>query len=168
VVTIHRGEEEQVIVAEPNRSASWRANLQVLVALSILSLGIAGGFAAVGAWPVLPFAGIEITALGCALYYVSWKLRYRHVITLRPDTLQIQKGHFHPRQQWRFNRADTALSVTPERHPWDGPLLHVYSRGESVAVGDFLNREDSLKLLELLGKQRIRIGDHAPQVDREF
>ena len=88
MVTIHRGEEEQVIVAEPNRSASWRANLQVLVALSILSLGIAGGFAAVGAWPVLPFAGIEITALGCALYYVSWKLRYRHVITLRPDTLQ--------------------------------------------------------------------------------
>ena len=78
-----------MIVAQPNCSATWRSNKLVLFALALPSLGAATGFALLGAWPVLPFAGLELLALGSALYYVNWKQHYRHVITLSDDSIRI-------------------------------------------------------------------------------
>jgi len=167
VVYKQSAQQGQMIVAEPNRSASWDTNKFVLIAMCILSGIIALGFAAIGAWPILPFAGLEMLALGSSLYYVCWKLRYRHVITLDDNTLHVQKGHYYPRQQWQFKLDEAALSVTPEQHPWDGPRLSLYSKGEEIPIGEFLNREDSLKLLELL-RARVRVGTQGPQHKREF
>jgi len=161
------GGRVEVIIAEPNRSASWETNKWVLAAMCVLSGAIALGFAALGAWPILPFAGLEMLALGSALYYVCWKLRYRHVITLDDRSIHIQKGHYYPRQEWRFEVADAALSVTPERHPWDSPDISLFCDGEQVSLGEFLNREDSLHLLKLL-RTRLRVGNHSPRADQDF
>ena len=162
-----QADDSKIIVAEPNRSASWQANKMVLMAMCAVSGTIAVGFAALGAWPILPFAGLEMAALGSALYYVCWKLRYRHVITLDHDLVRIQKGHYHPRQQWQFPRAKTALSVVPENHPWDGPDITVYSQGESVLLGDFLNRDERLQLLALL-REDLRVGDFSVRTEQNF
>ncbi|GAB3287235.1 hypothetical protein GCM10027297_31800 [Parahaliea aestuarii] len=146
-----------MIVAHPNRSASWQANKLVLLALSVPSLGIAIGFAMVGAWPILPFAGLELAALGSALYVVNWKLQYRHVITLTDDEVRIDKGFYLPRQSWRFDRAHTGVAIEREPHPWEGPGICLQHRGEAVRVGEFLNREDCLALLQLLRRElRVR------------
>ena len=55
----HSHDSDEVIVAEPNRSASWEVNKMVLLAMCCLSGVIAGGFALLGAWPILPLAGLE-------------------------------------------------------------------------------------------------------------
>lgn len=167
MVTSTRTASRLMIVAKPNQSSSWRANLLVLLALAVPSLGIAVAFALLGAWPILPFAGLELLALGSALYYVNWKLQYRHVITLSDDSVRIDKGFYVPRQSWRFPRQLTGLAVTPEQHPWEGPELSLHDRHESVRLGEFLNREDSLKLLALL-KQEIRVGTHDHRGRRSF
>lgn len=156
-----------MIVAQPNCSASWRSNKFVLFALAIPSLGAATGFALLGAWPILPFAGLELLALGSALYYVNWKQHYRHVITLSHDSICIDKGHYAPRQRWTFPREGTGLAIVPEQHPWDGPEMSLQGTGESVSVGEFLNRDDSLKLAALL-RQEIRIGSHSGRGNRRF
>ena len=162
-----REESGDVIVAEPNRSASWQTNKLVLILMCCLSGTIALGFAAIGAWPILPFAGLEMLALGSALYYVCWKLRYRHVITLGSGTVRVQKGHYYPKKSWDIPVDDAALSVTPENHPWEAPGITLFSRGEEIPLGEFLNREDSLKLLTLL-KGQLRIGNHSPRTRRDF
>jgi uncharacterized membrane protein len=156
-----------MIIAKPNCSASWRSNRLVLLALAIPSLGAATGFALLGAWLILPFAGLELLALGSALYYVNWKLQYRHVITLSEDKVRIDKGYYAPQQSWLFPRQATDLAIVPERHPWDGPGLSLQGTGESVSVGEFLNREDCLKLAALL-RQEIRVGSHSAPGDRLF
>ena len=156
-----------MIVAQPNQSATWRANMAVLVCLAIPSLGIAIGFAFLGAWPILPFAGLELTALGSALYYVNWKLQYRHVITVSDDSVRIDKGYYAPRKSWKFKRQGTGLAITPEKHPWEGPELALHERGESVRLGEFLNRDDCLKLMALL-RQEIRVDSHAAAGRRTF
>ena len=51
-----------------NCSISPQDLLRVLVFMACVSLGIAMGFAYVGAWPVLPFAGLEMLALAMAFY----------------------------------------------------------------------------------------------------
>jgi uncharacterized membrane protein len=156
-----------MIVAKPNHSSTWRNNLLALLAISVPSLGAAIGFALLGAWPILPFAGLELLALGSALYYVNWKLQYRHVITLSEDSVRIDKGFYLPKQTWMFKRHSTGLAVTPERHPWDGPDLALHDRQERVSLGEFLNRDDSLKLLDLL-KREIRVGTHSHPERRGF
>ena len=92
MVTSSRSDSEVVIIAKPNHSSSWRNNRLALLAIAVPSLGAALGFTLLGAWPILPFAGLEIAALGAALYYVNWKLQYRHVITLSDDSVCIDKG----------------------------------------------------------------------------
>lgn len=156
-----------MIVAKPNQSANWRTNLLVLIALAIPSLGIAIAFALLGAWPILPFAGLELMALGSALYYVNWKLQYRHVITLSENEVRIDKGFYLPRRSWQFSRQGTGLAITPEKHPWEGPELTLHDRNESVSLGEFLNRDDSLKLMSLLRKE-IRTGSHSSKAGRHF
>ncbi len=167
MVTSTRTRSRLLIVAQPNNSASWRSNLMVLLGLAVPSLGIAIGFALVGAWPILPFAGLELLALGSALYYVCWKLQYRHVITVSDDSVRIDKGYYHPRQSWQFPRQGTGLAITPERHPWEAPELALHDSHEQVSVGEFLNREDSLKLVTLL-QEEIRTGTHSTREKRSF
>ena len=167
MVSRTRNRSAITIIAQPNCSASWRSNQLVLAFLSAVSLTIAALFAVAGAWPILPFAGLELFALGCALYYVSWKLHYRHVIRVDGDTLSIAKGHYHPRQQWQIPLERARLAVTPENHPWDGPALSVHDESESVAVGDFLNREDSLELLSML-REELRVSTHSAERKRDF
>jgi uncharacterized membrane protein len=156
-----------MIVARPNQSATWSANVLLLLALAIPVLGIAVVFALLGAWLILPFAGLELLALAVALYRVSWRLQYRHVITVSDDCVYVDKGYHCPLQRWRFARASTGLAITTERHPCDGPSLCVHDRDESVILGEFLNREDSLKLIALL-KQEIRVRSHSGSAQREF
>ena len=146
-----------VIIAKPNQSATWRSNQLALLAISVPSLGAAISFALMGAWPIIPFAGFELLALGGALYYVNWKLQYRHVITLSENQILIDKGFYAPRRSWCFDLAGASLSIIPAQHPWDGPSLAVYNREETVSVGEFLNRDDALALQALLRKA-LRVG----------
>lgn len=158
---------EQVIIAKPNHSSTWRANLLALLAIAVPSLAAAIGFTLMGAWPILPFAGAELGALAGALYYVNWKLQYRHVITLNSDRIKIDKGHYAPKRTWTFQRSETSLAVTPETHPWDGPTLAVHSKEQHVIVGEFLSREDALKLLALL-RNELRTGTYSANAERKI
>ncbi|MEM8561535.1 MAG: DUF2244 domain-containing protein [Pseudomonadota bacterium] len=167
MVTTDRTTSQLMIIVKPNCSATWRNNQMVLLALSVPSLTFAIGFAFMGAWPILPFAGLELASLGSALYYVNWKLQYRHVITLSDDSVRIDKGFYLPRRSWQFPRQGTGLAIVPERHPWDGPALSLQRTGESVSIGEFLNRDDSLKLAALLRKE-IRVGSHSALGERAF
>ena len=162
MVTCTRSNSGLMIVARPNQSASWRANLYTLLALCVPSLGAAIAFAAMGAWPILPFAGLEMLALGSALYYVNWKLQYRHVITFSDDSVRIDKGHYYPRQSWHLTRKGVGLSITPEQHPWDSPELAVHDRDQQVGIGEFLNRDDARELIELL-RREMRVLGNSPR-----
>ncbi len=165
MVTSTRTASRLMIIARPNQSATWRTNKLVLLALAVPSLFIGIAFALVGAWPILPLAGLELAALAAALYYVNWKLQYRHVITVSDDNVRIDKGFYAPQRSWQFRRDSAGLAVTPEQHPWDGPSIRLHNQSESVSVGEFLNREDCLQLLALL-RQEIRVGTHSQNTQR--
>ena len=117
-------------------------------------------FALLGAWPILPLAGLELTALAIALYWVNWKLEYRHVIRLTDELITIDKGYFVPKRSWHFAREESALRVVPEHHHWQGPELSVHDRLSETRIGEFLNREETLELLGLL-RQELRIRTHS-------
>lgn len=139
----------------------------MLSALALPSLVAAVAFALAGAWPILPLAGLELAALGSALYVVCRKLEYRQVITLSADTVAIDQGFRAPRQSWRLARRAAALAIAPGRHPWEGPDLTVHDHTQQIALGQFLNREEQLQLLQLL-RQELRIGAASSVVRQTF
>jgi uncharacterized membrane protein len=55
-----------VHISMPNRSLGIVARRWLLGAIAATTLGVAAGAAAFGAWPVMPFAGLEIALLAFA------------------------------------------------------------------------------------------------------
>lgn len=137
MVTISDNGVIKTIIAKPNHSATWRTNLWVVLAISVPSLGAAIGFALLGAWPILPFAGAELLGLATALYYVNWKLQYRHVVTLEGSAVKIDKGYYAPKKTWHFARDQVGLSVTPESHPGKVPSWDYTIKATTSASGTF-------------------------------
>ncbi len=167
MVSSSRTASRLTIIARPNLSATWNANVYAIAAIAVPSLGAAIGFALHGAWPIIPFVGLELGALALAFYFVQRKLQYRHVITLSGDSLDVQKGFRTAEQTWHLQRGRAGVTVIPENHPWEGPALAVHDDHERVVLGEFLNREDSLKLLALL-RRELRVRSDSPAVNRSF
>lgn len=164
MVTLEHTATESLLIARPNQSASWRLNKIIIVAFSVWIGVIASTFAAIGLWPILPFAGLEIGALASALYAVCWKLQQRHVLRFRGDGLTLEKGFYRPRFSWCFAKDAVSLSVEVQRHPWDPLKIFLCSRGEQIPLGNFLNQDDSRKLLALLKEQGLRVRNYSEQV----
>lgn len=136
---------------------SWRGNQLFLLGMICLSGLISVGFALIGAWVILPFAGLEMLALGSALYYVSWKLSYQQVIVIYEDSVAIDKGVYKPRKSWLFSREELSLSVQPEEHEWSTPVIQLRHKQSLVEIGEFLNQADCRRLLALLKEAGIPI-----------
>lgn len=164
VILEQASDEERLIIVQPNRSASWRANQMLIALFAVWGCILATVFLHIGAWPVLPFVGLEIAALAAGLYYVSWKLQQRHVLRLAVDGLVVEKGIYHPRRTWRFPRQGLSVSVEVQSHPWDPLKIFLCSPAEQIAFGEFLNRDDSKKLLSLLRQQGLAVRNYSELV----
>ena len=55
----------------PNRSLSPAGRRIFLGAMAVTTLGVAGFAAAIGAWPVMPFAGLEVALVVLAFHVVA-------------------------------------------------------------------------------------------------
>jgi uncharacterized membrane protein len=60
-----------VYVSVPNRSLGAAARRWVLAVIAATTLGVAAGAWAFGAWPVMPFAGLEVAVLVLAFRIVA-------------------------------------------------------------------------------------------------
>ena len=80
------------LVIGPNASMNGRQALVFFAGISAVCLAIAIGFAALGFWPILPFAGAELAALGAALVVVQKRNRYREVLVFQGDSLRVEFG----------------------------------------------------------------------------
>jgi uncharacterized membrane protein len=157
VVSESRESDHQLIVAQPNRSATWRQNQLFLLVLCAWLIPFNVGLALLGAWVVLPFAGIELLALGTTLYYVNRRQSRRHVIRIAADELVLEKGIERPEQRWAFPMHASSVLVRDGRHHWDPIKLALCSVRERVPVGDFLNLPDSHKLLDCLRRHGLPV-----------
>lgn len=156
MVSVSHNDNKLQIVLTPNRSMSWRGNQYFILSLVLLSGAIGLGFTLIGAWVVLPFAGLEMLALSGALYYVSWKLNYRQVIRFKHNDLTIEKGYYSPKKTWRFKREDAALHIEPQQHPWDAPTIRLQHKQDLVVIGEFLSQADNKQLLNTLRDAGLR------------
>lgn len=161
MVTFHESPDEALLIAQPNHSASWQLNKLIIMAFALWWGLLASFFAVRGLWPIIPFAGLEVGGLALGLYYACWKLQQRHVLRFSNGVLIVQKGAYYPRRTWQFTRDAASLSIEVQAQPLDALKLFLCDRNQQIPIGNFLNRDDSDKLLALLRAQGLAVRNHS-------
>jgi uncharacterized membrane protein len=87
-----RGPVSTRLVIGPNASMSPRQALLFFAGMCLICIGIAAMFTVRGYWPVLPFAGLELLALGAALLVVLRRNRYREVLWFEGERVRLECG----------------------------------------------------------------------------
>ena len=101
--------------------------------IALVSLGIAVAFAWLGAWLILPFAGIEALVLLLAYRSIERHAGDYERLTIAGDVLQIEVAEFERVQRFQFNR--WWVQVVCEH---DGLRLAVRSHGREIEFGRHL------------------------------
>ena len=158
----------RTLVLRPNRSMSWRDNRRVIAAVAAATLLVPTLSAARGQWLALPLAGIELLALALGLYYACWKLSFRQVIRVAPDSLSITEGHYYPKHRWRLDPRCAAVAVEQTEHPWDAIKITLYDRHQRISVGAFLNKQDCESLLASLVDAGLRVRSNSAPRKQPF
>jgi uncharacterized membrane protein len=150
-------DDDRRFLLTPNRSMSWQGNMRIWMALFVLSALIVTGFTLIGAWVVLPFAGLELAALAAGFYHTSRQCQKQEVLILGQDDIRLEKGIKRKEAEWEMPRQYTRVWQEEARHPFTPPKLHLQFRNEEVSLGGFLNIEDTQALLAILQQYGVLI-----------
>ncbi|HVN41835.1 MAG TPA: DUF2244 domain-containing protein [Steroidobacteraceae bacterium] len=140
----------------PNCSLTRRSATVFLGSLVLLTLTLAGVFAAQGFWPVLAVAVLELCLLGWAVRASMRRGADREVIVVSEDSVQIEKRMRMGLSVMVFSRhwAKVTLRDPPHRH--HPSRLVIESHGRACEVGRFLTEDErrglASRLLRLVGK----------------
>lgn len=136
-----------VFLSRPNRSLGVAARHWVLGAIAFTTLGVAALATALGAWPVMPFAGLEV-----ALVALAFRVLGSH----DADFERLEVGEHEVQVEVR-----DACSVTRfvARRPWarvvmrergERCTLRLAYAGRMVPLGRMLSDEGRRRLAETL------------------
>ena len=145
---------ETRFVLGPNASLSVRGAWAFMVWVSLATLGAATWCAVHGFWPVLPFAGLELAAVGWALVVSMRRNRYREVVSFERERVRIEFGvagqgaaaHVELPRAWTraWIERDADRRHAPTR-------LVLGSSGQRVIVGRCLTDEEREALAARFG-----------------
>ena len=138
--------QNRCFVLRPNQSLTWRESQVFFAVTALVSLTVATGFAVAGFWPVLPFAGVELLALGTALYVTACRGARNEVVSVTPDLVEVHKGRRGPEQSWEFPRSWARVALLEQPGGWYPSRLLIRSHGREVEVGGFLNEQERRRL----------------------
>ena len=140
----------------PNCSLSVRGAVMFFGSLCFISFGVAGMLAIQGFWPILPFAGLEMLALGWALKISLGRRFHRQTITVTDEQISIESRDRLDSSQVVFPRhwAQVKLRRPASRlHP---SRLTIESHGRQCELGSFLTEAErrglALRLQRLVGR----------------
>jgi uncharacterized membrane protein len=120
-----------------NCSLAPRQLLLCYLGLCLLSFGIAAGFWSVGALMVMPFAGVELLAVGLALLIYARHAADNESIRLAPGRLIVE--YACGRHVERVEFAPAWVRIEPEHG--DRSLIELSGQGRKISVGRFVRPE---------------------------
>ena len=112
---------------------------------------IAGSFAVLGYWPILPFAGLELALLGWGLFVSLRRGQQREVIQIDPHRIIVEQSWGKRRMLHDFQTPWTRVELVSSRNRgWPSRLL-LNSMGRQVEIGQFLTEPERKGLARRLG-----------------
>jgi uncharacterized membrane protein len=142
------------VVARPNASLSPEGSLKLLVVLAIVMLVVSVGFIHIGAWLVMPFAGMELLAFAIAFHYVNLHSADFESITIEADRVVVEKRDYRNESSTVFQRYWTQVSL---RESFGGrSALYIGSHGKEVEFGKHLIDDEQRIVVMRELKQKLK------------
>ncbi len=148
------------IIARPNNSLSVKDSVKLLAVLAGIALVVALGFLHIGAWLVLPFAGLEILAFAYAFYSIYLHADDFDSITIENERIVVEKRNVKEITTTVFQRYWAQVNVRDVAmiKGSNGKCgLFISSHGNEVEFGrNFINDEQRSQLARDL-RQKLKI-----------
>jgi uncharacterized membrane protein len=134
-------EPEFCVLSRRNDSLGSRWRWRLFASLCAVSFGLALGFAAFGAWLVLPYSALEMAVL-----YVAFRWIDRHAsdwerVSVSGDRVIVERERGGVQSRREFNRYWTRVEVEDDGFNRT-PRLTLRFAGQSVALGEELSAAD--------------------------
>jgi uncharacterized membrane protein len=134
------------VLLKRNCSISPGHLLLVFGLLAALAMGIASGFAMLGAWLILPFAGLEVLVLGAAFWLTARHATDFERIERVHGRVTIDVGEAQSRRRHELDARRARVRVE------DGRVL-IGAAGSTLEVGRHLAMEARAAFAAELGKR---------------
>jgi uncharacterized membrane protein len=135
-------------IARRNNSLSSTGRLLVFAFIFAVSVGIACVFAYLGAWLILPFAGIEMGVLFWAFRYIDRHAADYERIAISGDRVGVEIGEAGRTRSHELSRSWARVVLDG-----DGKRLALRSHGREVEIGRHLSNAQRITLARDLGSQ---------------
>lgn len=145
--------DRQVLV-RPNNSLSPQGAIRLVLGLSVVSMSVGAGFALAGAWMVLPFAGLEIVAIGYAFYYVLQHSSDYESIVINDEQVIVEKFEHKKIVKTVFQRYWAKVILREQQQGRQG--LFIGSHGKELEFGKYLLDDEQRVILARELKEKIK------------
>ncbi|MGH8732306.1 MAG: DUF2244 domain-containing protein, partial [Burkholderiales bacterium] len=130
-----------------NCSMSPASLAKVFAALALLVLAIGAGFAAAGAWLVLPFAGLEVLLLGAAFVAYARHAADYEKIELQSGRLEVEVAEAERVARYQLQNARVSME--------EGRVV-LRDAGKELEIGRHIGAEARAELATELEKTLIQ------------
>lgn len=168
MIKVQQQAQETRITLTPNRSLTWLQSKWVVAFIGAFCLTIAIVWSILGAWFVLPFAGLEVTLLALVMYLVSRASYQQQTVLFHKDNILVLKGSPNRCRQWCFVRNKTRVWWRETNHPEDVRQLFLGDDEQQIVIGDFLNLEDQQQLIKHCQQLGLMTEERKKQVQVDF
>lgn len=142
--------DHTVITLSPNRSATWQHTKVVILVMVAVVMIIAIAWTFVGAWVILPFAGLEVGLFAFLMYKVSQFTYSKQVITIGKQEVTFECGIKQVERRHAFKRDELYVYYWEAEEGWNLPRISLAQAQKKYEIGSFLNHEDRKILKEQL------------------
>ena len=133
---------KKTIMVMPNRAMPWQHIMVIYLLVSGVTISIAFSFFTQGFTLILPFAGLELLALGVVLYISAWRSNIKEVVNIGEEKIRIEIGRDVPEKIYELDKAWANIVLERSWNNWYPSRLLLRSHGRQLEIGKFLNEQE--------------------------
>jgi uncharacterized membrane protein len=133
---------KKTIMVMPNRAMPWQHIMVIYLLVSSVTISIAFSFFTQGLTLILPFAGLELLALGVVLYISAWRSNIKEVVNIGEEKIRIEIGRDVPEKIYELDKAWANIVLERSWNNWYPSRLLLRSHGRQLEIGKFLNEQE--------------------------
>jgi len=132
----------------PNCSLGWVWMKRVFLFFALCLATVTAYFMSLGAWLVLPFAGLELLVLGVGIYAnARWSAR-RELVILEDNQLRVLQGLSRLQEVACMPRHWTRVNLRKDPRGWYPSRLLLECHGRRVEIGQSLVESERIQLAD--------------------
>jgi len=151
VVSWHSSDGSRAsITARGNFSLDADGLVNLLLALAVVSLFLAGLLALQGYWPVLLIALIQLALVAWILVRAWERTWVSEVIEICEDRIRVTHQRHKRKRHYELETAWAVIELKRPAIAWYSPSVQLRSGSQVVELGSFLTNDEKHQLIEQL------------------